>query len=102
MRRALEDRHRPIGIVAITGASNVTGEVFPIAEIGRLAHEHGALLAVDAAQLAPHRSIDMVAMGIDFLALSGHKMYAPFGGGVLIGPSPSSRMPSRCWRAAVL
>jgi selenocysteine lyase/cysteine desulfurase len=87
LRRALEDRHRPIGIVAITGASNVTGEVFPIAEIGRLAHEHGALLAVDAAQLAPHRTIDMVAMGIDFLALSGHKMYAPFGGGALIGPS---------------
>jgi selenocysteine lyase/cysteine desulfurase len=87
LRRALEDRHRPIGIVAITGASNVTGEVFPVAEIGRLVHEYGALLAVDAAQLAPHRSIDMVAMGIDFLALSGHKMYAPFGGGVLIGPS---------------
>ena len=87
MRRALEDRHRPVGVVAITGASNVTGEVFPIAEIGRLAHEHGALLAVDAAQLAPHRAIDMVAMGIDFLALSGHKMYAPFGGGALIAPS---------------
>ncbi|MFZ0127825.1 MAG: aminotransferase class V-fold PLP-dependent enzyme [Candidatus Dormiibacterota bacterium] len=87
LRRALEDRHRPIGIVAITGASNVTGEVFPIAEIGMLAHEHGALLAVDAAQLAPHRTIDMVAMGVDFLALSGHKMYAPFGGGALIGPS---------------
>ena len=87
LRRALEDRNRPIGIVAITGASNVTGEVFPVAEIGRLAHEHGALFAVDAAQLAPHRTIDMVAMGIDFLALSGHKMYAPFGGGALIGPS---------------
>jgi selenocysteine lyase/cysteine desulfurase len=87
LRRALEDRHRPIGIVAITGASNVTGEVFPVTEIGRLAHEHGALFAVDAAQLAPHRTIDMVAMGIDFLALSGHKMYAPFGGGALIGPS---------------
>jgi selenocysteine lyase/cysteine desulfurase len=87
IRRALEDRHRPIGIVAITGASNVTGEVFPVAEIGRIVHEHGALLAIDAAQLAPHRSIDMVAMGIDFLAISGHKMYAPFGGGALIGPS---------------
>ncbi len=87
LRRALEDRHRPIGVVAITGASNVTGEVFPIAEIGQLAHEHGALLCVDAAQLAPHRTIDMVAMGIDFLALSGHKMYAPFGCGVLVAPS---------------
>jgi selenocysteine lyase/cysteine desulfurase len=87
IRRALEDRRRPIGVVAITGASNVTGEVFPIAEIGQIAHEHGALLAVDAAQLAPHRAIDMVAMGIDFVALSGHKMYAPFGCGALIGPT---------------
>ena len=87
LRKALENRHRPVGIVAITGASNVTGEVFPIGEVGRLAHEYGALLSVDAAQLAPHRAIDMVAMGIDFLSLSGHKMYAPFGGGALIAPS---------------
>jgi selenocysteine lyase/cysteine desulfurase len=87
VRKALEDRGRPVGLVAITGASNVTGEVFPITEIARLAHEHGAMVAVDAAQLAPHRAIDMIAMGIDCLALSGHKMYAPFGAGALVAPS---------------
>ena len=87
VKRALDDRSRPVGIVADTGASNVTGEVLPISEIAWLAHEHGALVAVDAAQLAPHRPIDMVAMGIDCVAISGHKMYAPFGAGALIAPS---------------
>ncbi|TMF14019.1 MAG: aminotransferase class V-fold PLP-dependent enzyme [Chloroflexi bacterium] len=87
VKRALDDRSRPVGIVAVTGASNVTGEVLPISEIAWLAHEHGALVAVDAAQLAPHRPIDMVAMGIDCVAISGHKMYAPFGAGALIAPS---------------
>ncbi|MFN2582752.1 MAG: aminotransferase class V-fold PLP-dependent enzyme [Candidatus Dormibacteria bacterium] len=86
-RTALEDRHRPVGVVAITGASNVTGEVFPIAEVAELAHEHGAVVVVDGAQLAPHRRMDMVALGIDCLAISGHKMYAPFGAGALIAPS---------------
>lgn len=86
VRAALRDRARPVGVVAITGASNVTGEVFPITEVAALAHEHGALVAVDAAQLAPHRAVDMAAMGIDCLALSGHKMYAPFGAGALVAP----------------
>lgn len=85
--RHLADRRRPVGIVAVTGAGNVTGEVFPVAEIARLAHEHGALIAVDAAQLAPHRAIDMVGQDIDCLSLSGHKLYAPFGAGVLVAPS---------------
>lgn len=76
-----------VGVVAITGASNVTGEVLPVAEAARIAHAHGALLFVDAAQLAPHRHIDMAASGIDCLALSGHKMYAPFGAGALVAPS---------------
>jgi selenocysteine lyase/cysteine desulfurase len=78
-------RH-PVGLVAITGASNVTGEVFPIAEVAALAHRRGALVCVDAAQLAPHRRIDMRESGIDCLALSGHKMYAPFGAGALVAP----------------
>ena len=69
----------------MTGASNVTGEVWPLARLAAIAHEHGARLFVDAAQLAPHRPIDMAASGIDFLALSGHKLYAPFGAGALIG-----------------
>ena len=83
---ALQDRHNPVGVVAITGASNVTGEVFPVAEVARLAHAAGALVAVDAAQLAPHRAIDMVAMDVDCIAFSGHKMYAPFGAGALVAP----------------
>jgi selenocysteine lyase/cysteine desulfurase len=87
VKRTLEDRSRSFGLVAMTAASNVTGEVFPLREIGHLAHMHDALFAVDAAQLAPHRAIDMQAMNIDFLAFSGHKMYAPFGSGVLIAPS---------------
>jgi selenocysteine lyase/cysteine desulfurase len=78
-------RAERIDLVAVTGASNVTGEVWPVAEIARLAHEHGAQLFVDAAQLAPHRPIDMARAGIDHLALSGHKLYAPFGAGALVG-----------------
>jgi selenocysteine lyase/cysteine desulfurase len=72
-------------LVAVTGASNVTGEVWPVAELAELAHRHGAELFVDAAQLAPHRAIDMARSGIDHLALSGHKLYAPFGAGALVG-----------------
>jgi selenocysteine lyase/cysteine desulfurase len=76
-----EDPH----LVAATGASNVTGEIWPIAEIAEVAHRFGARLLVDAAQLAPHAPIDMQRDGIDFLALSGHKLYAPYGAGALIG-----------------
>lgn len=72
-------------LVAVTGASNVTGEIWPIGEIARIAHDHGARILVDAAQLAPHHPIDMAADSIDFLALSGHKLYAPYGAGALIG-----------------
>ena len=74
-----------IDLVAVTGASNVTGEVWPVAELAELAHRHGASLFVDAAQLAPHRAIDMTRAGIDLLAFSGHKLYAPFGAGALVG-----------------
>ena len=63
----------------------MTGEALPLARIAELAHAAGARLLVDAAQLAPHRRIDLAATGIDYLALSGHKLYAPFGTGVLVG-----------------
>lgn len=76
---------RPAALLAVTGASNVTGEVLPIDELAAIAHRHGARIVVDAAQLAPHRRIDMAAAGIDYLVFSGHKLYAPFGAGVLIG-----------------
>ncbi|MHB8555036.1 MAG: aminotransferase class V-fold PLP-dependent enzyme [Candidatus Dormibacteria bacterium] len=76
---------RRADLVAVTGASNVTGEVWPVAELANLAHAHGSRLLLDAAQLAPHLPISMVDLGVDYLAASGHKMYAPFGVGVLIG-----------------
>ncbi len=84
---ALEEalQAQPTALVAITGASNVTGEEFPIDRVITLAHRHGARVAVDAAQLAPHRRIDLAASGIDYLAFSGHKLYAPFGTGILVG-----------------
>jgi selenocysteine lyase/cysteine desulfurase len=83
---ALRDPAHRVAVLAVTGASNVTGEILPVAELARLAHEHGAIIAVDGAQLAPHRRIDMAASGIDCLSLSGHKMYAPFGAGALVAP----------------
>ena len=77
-------------LVAVTGASNVTGFIQPIHRLARKAHEAGALVLVDAAQLAPHRAVDMKADDdpehLDFVVLSAHKMYAPFGTGALIGP----------------
>jgi cysteine desulfurase/selenocysteine lyase len=72
-------------IVAITGQSNVTGVITPLAEITRLAHEAGALVLADGAQLVPHHKVDVKALDVDFLAFSGHKMLGPFGLGVLYG-----------------
>lgn len=79
--RTIEDGQRP-RLLAITGASNVTGWVPPIDDIIAAAHERGVPVLVDAAQLAPHRPLPTAA---DYLAWSGHKMYAPFGAGVLLG-----------------
>jgi selenocysteine lyase/cysteine desulfurase len=77
--------HGGVSLLAVTGASNVTGEVLPIRALAALAHEYGARIVVDAAQLAPHRRIDIAADDVDYLAFSGHKLYAPFGAGVLVG-----------------
>ncbi|GAA1836616.1 aminotransferase class V-fold PLP-dependent enzyme [Pseudonocardia ailaonensis] len=76
---------RPTALLAITGASNVTGEIPPIAEICAIAHAAGTRVVLDAAQLAPHRRVDVAAWGVDYLVLSGHKLYAPYGTGVLVG-----------------
>lgn len=74
-------------LVVIAAASNVTGEVWPVARLAALAHRHGARLAVDAAQLSAHRTLDLQGWDADYLAFSGHKTYAPFGAGVLAGRS---------------
>jgi selenocysteine lyase/cysteine desulfurase len=82
IRAALDTEPRP-RLLAITGASNITGWMPPLDEITGAAHERRIPVVVDAAQLAPHRPIPRDA---DFIAFSGHKMYAPFGAGALIGP----------------
>ncbi|WP_353815935.1 aminotransferase class V-fold PLP-dependent enzyme [Agromyces sp. SYSU T00266] len=82
---AAELARTPAALLSATGASNLTGEVLPLDALAELAHAHGARLAVDAAQLLPHRRVDLAASGIDYLAFSGHKAYAPFGAGALVG-----------------
>ncbi|MCX5403899.1 aminotransferase class V-fold PLP-dependent enzyme [Streptomyces sp. NBC_00335] len=72
-------------LVVITAVSNVTGEVWPVAALAEVAHRHGARVVLDAAQLVPHQPLDMTALGVDWVAFSGHKLYAPFGAGVLVG-----------------
>jgi selenocysteine lyase/cysteine desulfurase len=78
-----------VRLVAVTGGSNVTGNMPDIHGLAAKAHAAGAEILVDCAQLAPHRAIDMRALGdpahLDYVALSAHKMYAPFGTGALIG-----------------
>lgn len=78
-----------LALVAITGASNVTGNLNPIHRLAEKAHAVGAQIAVDCAQLAPHQAIDMRPLDdsghLDFVSISAHKMYAPFGGGALVG-----------------
>jgi cysteine desulfurase/selenocysteine lyase len=90
VRRKFAEYGKRIKLLAITAASNVTGVITPIHELAELAHSYGARILVDAAQLAPHRAINVGPAGdpghIDFLVASAHKMYAPFGTGVLIGP----------------
>lgn len=73
-----------IRLVAISGASNVLGVCNNLAEISSIVHKYGAQMLVDAAQLVAHRKIDVSSCGIDYLAFSAHKVYAPFGTGVLL------------------
>ncbi|MBQ1107620.1 aminotransferase class V-fold PLP-dependent enzyme [Streptomyces anulatus] len=86
LERALADRD-PYGpaLVCVTGASNVTGELWPVRELAAAAHAHGARIVLDAAQLAPHHPVDIAELDVDWVAFSGHKLYAPFGSGVLAG-----------------
>ncbi|MBW4554789.1 MAG: aminotransferase class V-fold PLP-dependent enzyme [Trichormus sp. ATA11-4-KO1] len=79
-----------IKLITITGASTITGYRPPIYEIAALAHRYGAKMFADVCQLIQHERVDMRAdddpCHLDFVAFSGHKMYAPYGTGVLLGP----------------
>ena len=85
----LEKYQERVKYVTITGASNVTGYVNDIKRIAKSAHKYGAKIIVDGAQLIPHKKISMIQEdvndNIDFWVFSGHKVYAPFGSGVIIG-----------------
>lgn len=84
LAQALRDIDGP-KLLAVTGASNVTGERWPLESLIAAAHDGGARVVVDAAQLAPHVPVSLAELGADYVALSGHKLYAPFGSGVLAG-----------------
>jgi selenocysteine lyase/cysteine desulfurase len=81
-----EGKHgkKRIRLVAASGASNVLGTYNNLEEISRIVHKNGARLLVDAAQLVAHRKVNMERLGIDYLAFSAHKVYAPFGSGALV------------------
>jgi cysteine desulfurase/selenocysteine lyase len=80
-----------VRVVALSAASNVTGFVNPIHAAATLAHQYGARIVIDAAQLVAHRPLDMGAADdpehLDFVVFSGHKIYAPYGAGALVGPA---------------
>ncbi|WP_055556211.1 aminotransferase class V-fold PLP-dependent enzyme [Streptomyces sp. NBRC 110028] len=85
LERALAERDGGPALVCVTGASNVTGELWPVEALAAAAHAHGARIVLDAAQLAPHHPVDIAEADVDWVAFSGHKLYAPFGAGVLAG-----------------
>lgn len=72
-------------LVVLTGASNVTGERWPVEDLVAVARRHGARVVLDAAQLAPHGPVSLRELDVDWIAFSGHKLYAPYGTGVLAG-----------------
>lgn len=72
-------------VVSITHVSNVLGIQNPVAELGKRVHEHGGYLVVDGAQSVPHIPVNVQELGCDFFAFSGHKVFGPFGIGVLWG-----------------
>lgn len=90
LEACLKNNRGNIKLVAVCGASNVTGYTPPIYTIAELAHQYGTKILVDGAQLVPHRPVMVYPADdprhLDFLVFSGHKIYAPFGTGLLIGP----------------
>lgn len=90
LEKKLQHYYPRVKLLAVTGASNVTGYINDVHRLAQLAHAYRAHILVDGAQLIPHQPFDVKPdhdpRHIDFLAFSGHKMYAPYGSGVLIGP----------------
>jgi cysteine desulfurase/selenocysteine lyase len=89
----VKDVCRGAKLVSVTHVSNVLGNIMPINEIGGIAHDAGALFAVDAAQSAPHMPIDVKKMDCNFLAFAGHKMLGPTGTGILYVKTPEALDP---------
>ena len=82
---ALDQFSDGVKVVATGLVSNSLGTINPVERLSAWAHEHGAIMVCDAAQAAPHRTVDVQALGCDFLALSAHKMCGPSGVGTLWG-----------------
>lgn len=105
--RAYNEAHlhgdKRVKLVAITGASNVLGTCNPLGDMARLAHQYGAQLLVDGAQLLAHRSVSLWADDVDFFAFSAHKAYAPFGSGGLVyrrAALPQANVTFNSWQAS--
>lgn len=89
LKEKLKEHEGNIRFLSITGASNVTGYINDIHKIAKMVHKAGGKIVVDGAQLVPHKKVQMCVSdpeeNIDFLVFSGHKLYAPFGSGVIVG-----------------
>jgi cysteine desulfurase/selenocysteine lyase len=94
LERAEELLRPPTRLLSVSHQSNVLGTINPVARLVEMAHEHGVLVCVDAAQSVPHMPVSVRSLDCDFLAFSGHKMCAPMGIGVLWArPELLERMP---------
>lgn len=85
LERFSEMMSKEVKLVSMVHTSNIDGYTLPVKEIGKIAHDHGAIFMLDGAQAAPHKEIDVRKLGADFYAISGHKMLGPTGTGALFG-----------------
>ena len=89
LENRLKHHDGAVKLIAVTGASNVLGNVTPIHDIAKIAHANGAKIAVDGAQLTPHRKVNLCEADdpchIDYLVFSAHKMNSPYGEGAVVG-----------------